>query len=182
MAAISITPCEFLTQIFCTFSNPHFSEKTVNYLEIRNPATAEIIREIATDSSAVVGAKFEKAKQAQKIWRSSPMNERLDCATKFKSMLLSQIESLARDLTLETGKPINQSRGEIKSVTSRIDFFVEKTPSVLASQDLSREGVNVGEVIEHDALGVIANISAWNYPYFVGLNVIIPALLTGNAV
>jgi len=38
------------------------------------------------------------------------------------------------------------------------------------------------EVIEHEPLGVIANISAWNYPYFVGLNVLVPALLTGNAV
>ena len=38
------------------------------------------------------------------------------------------------------------------------------------------------EVISHEPLGVIANISAWNYPYFVGANVFVPALLAGNAV
>ena len=38
------------------------------------------------------------------------------------------------------------------------------------------------EQISHEPLGVIANISAWNYPYFVGGNVFVPALLTGNAV
>ena len=38
------------------------------------------------------------------------------------------------------------------------------------------------EQIEHIPLGVVANISAWNYPWFVGCNVIVPALLTGNAV
>src|ERR1041385_3789613 len=43
-------------------------------------------------------------------------------------------------------------------------------------------GQNLEERIPHEPLGVIANISAWNYPYFVGSNVFVPAVLTGNAV
>ncbi|TMH35577.1 MAG: aldehyde dehydrogenase family protein, partial [Betaproteobacteria bacterium] len=43
-------------------------------------------------------------------------------------------------------------------------------------------GHKLEERISHEPLGVIANISAWNYPYFVGSNVFVPALISGNAV
>jgi acyl-CoA reductase-like NAD-dependent aldehyde dehydrogenase len=51
----------------------------------------------------------------------------------------------------------------------------------VADETVFDEG-GMTEVISHDPLGVVANISAWNYPYFVGGNVFVPALLTGNAV
>ena len=68
---------------------------------------------------------------------------------------------------------------------ARIDFFVDEVERVVADEvvlDDPDGGAGLREVISHEPLGVVANISAWNYPYFVGLNVIVPALLTGNAV
>lgn len=154
----------------------------MTHLIITNPATGQAIAEVGLDNQLSLSQKFSDAQGAQRLWRKSSVGERVECALRFKSLLLSQIEILARDLTLETGKPISQSRGEIRSVTSRIDFFVENTPSILERQSVSASNSTVEEVIEHEPLGVVANISAWNYPYFVGLNVVIPALLTGNAV
>lgn len=154
----------------------------VTPLKIFNPATGEVICELPTDSKDSLARKFDEAKGAQKVWRTTSLSERIDCANRFKNLLLAHIESLAKDLTLETGKPISQSRSEIRSVTSRIDFFAENTPMVLAPQSVSKKGAPVEEIIESEPLGVIANISAWNYPYFVGLNVLVPALLAGNAV
>src|SRR3989442_14515477 len=79
------------------------------------------------------------------------------------------------------GKPITQSRNELEATPGRIDFFLETTPSVLREETvLQREGLE--ESITREPLGVVANVSAWNYPYFVGSNVFIPALLTGNTV
>ena len=67
------------------------------------------------------------------------------------------------------------------TVDLRIDFFLENTEKTLQSQTVfDRDGMT--EQIVHEPLGVIANISAWNYPYFVGSNVFIPALLAGNTV
>jgi acyl-CoA reductase-like NAD-dependent aldehyde dehydrogenase len=61
----------------------------------------------------------------------------------------------------------------------RIDFFLRNTARVIAEE---RVHDDPEEIIVHEPLGVIANISAWNYPYFTGSNVFLPALLTGNAV
>ncbi|MGZ8254129.1 MAG: aldehyde dehydrogenase family protein, partial [Burkholderiaceae bacterium] len=60
-------------------------------------------------------------------------------------------------------------------------FFLSSAALTLAPRQVYDEG-GMREVISHEPLGVIANISAWNYPYFVGANVFVPALLTGNAV
>ena len=78
------------------------------------------------------------------------------------------------------GKPIRQSRREIEAVLDRIDWNVENAREVIATRAVS-EG-DVTEEITYEPVGVVAHVSAWNYPYFVGLNSIVPALLTGNAV
>ena len=94
-----------------------------------------------------------------------------------------RVETLARTLTLEVGKPIRQSRNEISGLLSRIDFFLAETQRALREQSvLVDKAGGMEERIGHEPLGVIANISAWNYPYFVGGNVFVPALAAGNAV
>ncbi len=88
---------------------------------------------------------------------------------------------MAAVLTSETGKPIRQARNEINGLPARIDFFLESTEAAITARDV-HNAAGMREQISHEPLGVIANISAWNYPYFVGGNVFVPALLTGNAV
>ena len=94
---------------------------------------------------------------------------------------LAELEPLAATLTSEVGKPIRQARNEINGLLGRIDFFLAETESSVAPETVHDEG-GTTERITHDPLGVVANISAWNYPWFVGGNVFVPALLTGNAV
>lgn len=84
-------------------------------------------------------------------------------------------------MTHETGKPISMSRHELNGLLGRIDFFLAETGAATAIQTVFSDG-GITEQIEHLPLGVVANISAWNYPWFVGGNVFITALLTGNAV
>jgi acyl-CoA reductase-like NAD-dependent aldehyde dehydrogenase len=90
-------------------------------------------------------------------------------------------ERLAAILTSEVGKPIRQSRNELVGLLGRIDFFLAESERTLAPRQVFDED-RMREVISHEPLGVVANISAWNYPYFVGANVFVPALITGNAV
>jgi acyl-CoA reductase-like NAD-dependent aldehyde dehydrogenase len=81
------------------------------------------------------------------------------------------------------GKPIRQSKNELNGLLKRIDFFVAEAARVLRDEKVyADEKQKLEERISHEPLGVIANISAWNYPYFVGSNVFVPALLAGNAV
>ena len=96
-------------------------------------------------------------------------------------MLEKNIEQLAAQLTAEVGKPLHQSRNEINGARARIKWLTENAEKYL-SEEIMSSGDGMEEKISYEPLGVICNISAWNYPYLVGVNVFVPALLAGNAV
>ncbi|MBM3383815.1 MAG: aldehyde dehydrogenase family protein [Betaproteobacteria bacterium] len=150
-------------------------------MNVCNPADGSLIREIAEDSAAAVAAKYARARASQPAWAATPLAQRLEKLALFRDAVQRQRERLARTLTQETGKPIRQARAELESFDGRLKFFLENTEGVLEAETVLEE-TNLKAQITHEPLGVIANISAWNYPWFVGGNVIVPALATGNAV
>jgi acyl-CoA reductase-like NAD-dependent aldehyde dehydrogenase len=150
-------------------------------LAIHNPANGEKIAEIPADDSASVAAKAARARAAQPGWAARPLAERQECIGRFRDGVVRDLERLAVTMTRETGKPIRMSRNELNGLLGRLDFFVGMVGPVTATETVYDEG-GMRERIEHVPLGVVGNISAWNYPWFVSCNVIVPALLTGNAV
>jgi acyl-CoA reductase-like NAD-dependent aldehyde dehydrogenase len=150
-------------------------------LTIVNPATGQTLAEIAADSIESVAEKASRARAAQAAFAAWPLDRRKACIARFRGLLESELEVLATTLTREMGKPITQSRNEIKGLLGRIDFFLAEVDGIIATETVFKDHA-IAERIGHDPLGVVANISAWNYPYFVGGNVFVPALLTGNAV
>jgi len=152
-------------------------------LKIINPANGRLIATLPSDDAASVRAKFRAARAAQPAWAAWPLRLRLAAITRFRAAIVAHTEELAQTLTGEMGKPITQARHELKGLLPRIDFFLKATPSVLRDETVfSDRKTALIERITHEPLGVVANISAWNYPYFVGGNVFLPALLAGNAV
>ena len=152
-------------------------------MRITNPATGLVIAEVAADNLKTVRAKYELARAAQPKWAAVPIAKRLAVLRKFRELLIARQDTLARTLTSEVGKPIRQSRNELNGLTARIDFFLAETERALRDERVFADAAGkLEERIGHVPLGVVANISAWNYPYFVGGNVFVPALAAGNAV
>ena len=153
----------------------------MNELAIHNPATGALIEQVGADDTNSVVDKAAAARFAQPRWAALPMVVRKDCIVRFRAAVVLQLESLAATMTAETGKPIKMSRNELNGLLGRIDFFLQQAEPSVATETVFDEG-SMREQIQHLPLGVVANISAWNYPWFVGGNVFLPALLTGNAV
>lgn len=149
-------------------------------MKITNPATGELIREISEDTTASITDKAKRARAAQAAWAATPVAERVRVLSRWRQLVAANEERLAKTLTLEMGKPISQSVNELRALDGRVAFFLDNTEGVLATEVTQQTPVE--EQIHWEPLGVIANVSAWNYPYFVGSNVFVPALLTGNAV
>lgn len=150
-------------------------------MKVVNPATEEIIADLKEDNSSSLQQKFETLKQGQKKWNAVPLKKRVTVLQKFSDLLKENIEELARVLTSEVGKPLQQSRNEVNGARARIKWLTDNAEKFL-SDEVMNEDTSIKEVIRYEALGVICNISAWNYPYLVGTNVFVPALLAGNSV
>lgn len=150
-------------------------------LKIHNPASGALLAEVPCATAEIVAERYAAARAAQPAWSRRPLAERMAVIERFRVALAAEVEPLAATLTAEVGKPIRQSRSEVNGLLPRIDFFLAQAEAVLAPQPVHTDA-SMREVLGFDALGVVVNISAWNYPYFVGGNVFVPALLAGNAV
>jgi len=150
-------------------------------MQIINPATEEVIGEVPEDTEASVQEKYRLLREGQPRWAALPVEERIGCIARFRDLLDKEKEVLADTLTSETGKPLRQSFNELTGARGRIQYFLDHSARWLAEEWVVTEGAT-REKIVYEPLGIIANISAWNYPYLVGVNVFIPALIGGNGV
>src|SRR6266496_2875854 len=150
-------------------------------MKIINPATEEIIKEVTEDNQQTLEEKFQSLKSAQPDWQQIPLSERTEIIKNFSALLEENKEHLATILTSEVGKPLQQSRNEINGARARIKWLTDNAAKYLSDESMSG-GTGMEEKISYEPLGVICNISAWIYPYLVGINVFVPALLAGNAV
>jgi acyl-CoA reductase-like NAD-dependent aldehyde dehydrogenase len=152
-------------------------------LSIVNPATGTVILRVAADGPREVAQGYAAARAAQPRWAATPIRKRIGTIAKFREHVVARTEMLAHTLTQEVGKPIRQSRNELRGLLARLDFFIAESARALREQRIFADTAQrLDERITHEPLGVVANISAWNYPYFVGSNVFVPALVAGNAV
>ena len=150
-------------------------------MKIKNPATNTVIAELAADDSSEIKSKLNMLRTGQKEWSRLSVHDRLDCIIKFGKLMQANKEELAATLTSETGKPLQQALNEIVGAQNRIDHLKNNAEKWLADETLVDSGAT-HEKIVYEPLGVIANISAWNFPYNVGYNVFLYALVAGNSV
>jgi acyl-CoA reductase-like NAD-dependent aldehyde dehydrogenase len=153
-------------------------------LKVIDPATEELLAELEEDDAHTLTRKTAAARAAQRTWARRPLAERLAAVRRFGELLQFRRDALALTLTHEVGKPIRQSRNELTAMQGRIDFFLEHTAAAIEEEVvlLGTGSPAMEERVRYEPLGIVASISAWNYPYFVGSNIYLPALLTGNAV
>src|SRR5437879_5106756 len=150
-------------------------------MRVINPATGDVLRDVAESGRPAIAAACRSARAAQPAWAATPLAARCKAIRRFRALVVERAEPLARTLALEVGKPIAQAHRELAGILPRVDFFLAEVGGVLADEVVgAADGLE--ERIEREPLGVVANISAWNYPWFVAANVFLPALLTGNAV
>jgi acyl-CoA reductase-like NAD-dependent aldehyde dehydrogenase len=150
-------------------------------MKILNPATEEVIRELAEDTKESLDRKLKLLQNSQTTWCKTDLQKRVEIIKSFSQLLEQNIELLATTLTAEVGKPLQQSRNEVNGARGRIKWMTENAEKYLSDEIMTIDP-GLEERINYEPLGVICNISAWNYPFLVGVNVFVPALLAGNAV
>jgi acyl-CoA reductase-like NAD-dependent aldehyde dehydrogenase len=122
-----------------------------------------------------------QAQSAALAFRNVKVSDRVALCLRFLDELDRESERYAAEVTLAMGKPLAQARGEIKGARARTEALCRGAEVTLADVRLPPvEGIT--RFIRHEPLGVVLDIAAWNYPYVVAINVVIPALLAGNAV
>jgi alpha-ketoglutaric semialdehyde dehydrogenase len=147
-----------------------------------NPARpAEQIGKYTAASVAQVDAAVRAATRAQAEWRKLPSVERAQLLEKFVAVLQQRTEDIARSITLEQGKPLTESRGEIAKACGEARFMAgEGARAQGAVMPSARRGFS--NMVTRRPRGVIAALTPWNFPIMTPMRKIAPALVFGNAV
>ncbi|EPE10710.1 aldehyde dehydrogenase [Ophiostoma piceae UAMH 11346] len=123
----------------------------------------------------------ETSVKAFQSWRTTKLSDRKRIVVKALEILASRTDELAAELTDQMGRPIAYTGKEISTAIKRSEFFLRTCDDVL--QDTPGEAeAGFKRFIRKVPVGPVLVIFAWNYPYLILVNTLIPALLAGNTV
>ena len=146
-----------------------------------NPATEAPLGEVAYATATELAQTVARAREAQRAWRRVPVTERARIVGQMVPAFRGMAESVAVDITRQMGKPLQEARNEINTMIDRAETMGRLAETALADEPLPPKDGFI-RFIRHEPLGVVLDIAAWNYPLLIAVNVIVPALLAGNAV
>ena len=150
-------------------------------LIVKSPYDQSVVAELPGDDDAAMLSKLERAHRAARAWRRVPLDDRMARVRSALAGFEEHRDAIALEITRQMGKPIGEARGEVGTMLDRAEKTLALAESALKA-DVLAERPGVVRRIEHQPLGVILAIAAWNYPLLIPINVIVPALLAGNVV
>lgn len=151
------------------------------YFEVYNPATSEEIGQVPSATKGDVVEALESAQRAFEIWRDTPANKRAHYMHKVAEVIRDNIDNLSVVLTKEQGKPLNQSKDEVRGAASLIDYYAEETRRITGEIPPSEHQDRMVFVFK-DPVGVVTAIPPWNFPLSLLARALAPALAAGCTV
>lgn len=145
---------------------------------VTNPATGDVIVEVARAGTAETQAAIAAAQAALPAWRDLLAKERSAAIRRWYELMHANIDSLARLLSMEQGKPLAEARGEVAYAASFLEWFAEEAKRVYGDVIPSfKPGARI--VVIKQPVGVVAAITPWNFPLAMVTRKVGPALAAG---
>lgn len=152
------------------------SERT---LDIYNPATGAISRQVALASKATVEEAISIAQAAFPQWKNTPVAKRARVMFRFKELLEANADKICQLIGEEHGKIIHDAKGELQRGIENVEFACG-APELLKGEFSKNVGPEIDSWSEFQPLGVVAGITPFNFPAMVPLWMYPAALVCGN--
>lgn len=143
-----------------------------------NPFTGTLLETFPSTTDAELEAALAKADACFGVWRHVSFTDRAAICKKAAAIMRARNDDFARPVTLEMGKLIEESRGEVALCADIIDYYADHAERFLAPEKLtlaSGEGY-----IESNPIGVLFGVEPWNFPYYQLARLAAPNIMAGN--
>jgi len=147
-------------------------------VEVRNPANGEVIADIASLGADETRRAIEAAEAAMPAWAAKPAKERANILRNWYNLILANVDDLAQILTLEQGKPLAESKGEVTYGANYIEWFAEEAKRIYGDV-IPHPSNDKRLVVIKQPVGVVASITPWNFPNAMITRKAGPALAAG---
>ena len=146
-----------------------------------SPIDNSIYVERTLASAAYIDVALDRARIAQRAWRAVPIADRAAILNKFCAAFEAKRDAIAAELTWQMGRPLRYAPNEVSGTLERARHMIQLAPQALGDIQVGfKEGFT--RFVRREPLGVVFAIAAWNYPYLIAVNSVVPAIMAGNVV
>jgi succinylglutamic semialdehyde dehydrogenase len=149
-------------------------------LKSHNPANGDILWEGLEAGQHEIDQAFETASEALDAWSSLPLVDRITHLENFKEFLNHMQDFFAETISIETGKPLWESKTEVTAMMNKVDISIEAYTA--RCKEIKRPLAGMISTTRHKPQGVVAVFGPYNFPGHLPNGHIIPALLAGNTI
>jgi malonate-semialdehyde dehydrogenase (acetylating)/methylmalonate-semialdehyde dehydrogenase len=149
------------------------------YVDVTNPATAEVLARAPLSTAADVDAAVQSAADAFPAWRRTPPGERVQYLFKLKNLLEEHLGELARLITEENGKTLAEAKAELRRGIENVEVACG-IPMMMQGYNLEDVTPGVDEMLIRQPLGVVAAIVPFNFPAMISFWFLPYAIACGN--
>ena len=146
-----------------------------------SPVNGQVYVERRQASGSEIEQCVAAAHAAQTEWRCTDVLERAAVCSAFADALLANGDDIVEELSWQMGRPIAAAPGELRGFEERARHMIGIAPQALADIEVA-PNTGFRRRIRREPLGVVLTVAAWNYPYLIAVNSVVPALMAGNAV
>ena len=165
----------------CYLNGEWVKAKSGGAISVDNPATGEIIGTVPKLGAAETREAIEAAEKAFRAWSKKTGKERAAVLRKWFDLMIENQEDLAKLMTLEQGKPLNESRGEVVYAASFLEWFGEEAKRIYGDT-IPGHQADKRIVVIKQPIGVVACITPWNFPLAMITRKAGPAIAAGCSV
>ena len=145
---------------------------------VKNPATGELIQEVTRHTEEEINQALENGQKGFKTWAKVNAHERSRLLKAWSRKIQENKEEIAKVMTMENGKPLQESLGEVNYATSYIDWYAEEAVRIYGRTiPASSESKRI--VVSRQPIGLVAAITPWNFPAAMMTRKAAPALAAG---
>lgn len=160
------------------FINGVWESSQLGTFDVVNPATGELIAEVADCDAAMATRAVEAAHAAFAAWSARPVGERTTIVRKWGELIETHADELAELMTQEQGKPLAEAKGEVLASAQTVYWSASQAERVFGETfPLVQEGVRFQTFKQ--PVGVVAAITPWNFPHSMVTRKLAPALAVG---
>ncbi|MEZ5670743.1 MAG: NAD-dependent succinate-semialdehyde dehydrogenase [Alphaproteobacteria bacterium] len=150
-------------------------------IQVTNPSTGDVLGTVPKLGAGETRTAIEAAEAAWPAWRARTGKERAAILRKWNDLILANADDLARMMTLEQGKPLAESRGEVTYGASFVEWFAEEAKRVYGDT-IPTYARDRRILVLKEPVGVVAAITPWNFPIAMITRKCAPALAAGCTV
>ena len=144
-----------------------------------NPATEEQLNTYEFYDNSKISHTIDNAHQCWLKWKETTFAERGALFRRLKALLENEKDQLAKEITMEMGKPLNQSEAEIEKCAWVCEYYATNAEAFLQKEEIKSDASK--SYVRYDPLGVVLAVMPWNFPYWQVFRFAAPALMAGNA-